>query len=190
MKSDAQLYHQDKDFVRFVKVFVHLNDVTDENGPHTYIAGSARDYLQHVPPNYSVGQRLDDDYLQSQYASDRFVTMRGEQGTILLEDTSGFHKGTPVQRGHRLMLQLEYCCSLYGSPGLSFSYDGLTPEYVDFAKQHPRMFMNYDNSRYLRYIAKKRKRPLVDRKRIRHQLRLFGEYLGRLGANTRLKKSA
>lgn len=157
MTSDAQLFHQDKDFIRFVKVFVYLNDVTDKNGPHTYISGSARDYDQHVPVGYSISQRLDDKHLRHQYAIDRFVTFQGKQGTIIIEDTSGFHKGTPVQSGHRLMLQLEYCCSLYFNQGLCFSYDGLTPEYLEFAKHHPRTFMNYDNERYLRYIEQKRK---------------------------------
>lgn len=190
MKSDAQQFHQDKDYIRFVKVFVYLNDVTDENGPHTYISGSARDYAQHVPANYSITQRVDDEFLEGQYAADRFVTMSGKQGTIVLEDTSGFHKGTPVRNGHRLMLQLEYCCSLYFTPGISFSYEGLSPEYVEFARQHPRMFMNYDNDRYLRYITHKRKQSSTSATRVKRKIRQFGNYIERIGANYGLRKSA
>ncbi len=39
---------------------------------------------------------------------------------ILLEDTRGLHKGMPLVRDHRLMLQFEYAQSMFGHPaGLS-----------------------------------------------------------------------
>ena len=145
--SDAQMFHQDKEFIRFVKVFVYLTDVEPDNGPHTYIAGSARDYQQHVPQDYKISQRLSDEYLREQYPDEKFVTMTGPKGTVLIEDTSGFHKGEPVVKGHRLMLQLEYACSLYFNPVPSFSFEGLTDRFVDFASDHPRMFQNYCNER-------------------------------------------
>ncbi len=146
--QDAQLFHQDKEFIRFVKVFVYLNDVDERNGPHTYIRGSARDYLEHVPPDYQLSQRLSDEYLEQQYSADRFVSVTGSRGTIVLEDTSGFHKGTPVLEGHRLMLQLEFCCSLYFNPVGSFGWTGLSEPYRALAATWPRTFMNYDDARY------------------------------------------
>ena len=143
--SDAQMFHQDKEFIRFVKVFVYLTDVDQYNGPHTYIAGSARDYQQHVPNDYKISQRMSDEYLNEQYDDEKFVTMTGPKGTVLIEDTSGFHKGEPVIKGHRLMLQLEYACSLYFNPVPCFSFEGLGEDFKEFAGSHPRMFQNYRN---------------------------------------------
>jgi hypothetical protein len=145
--SDAQMFHQDKEFIRFVKVFVYLTDVGHKNGPHTYIAGSARDYQSHVPADYAISQRLSDDYLRQQYAPEKFVSMTGPKGTVLIEDTSGFHKGDPVVSGHRLMLQLEYACSMYFNPVPSFGFEGLTDSYLEFARSNPRMFQNYCDDR-------------------------------------------
>ena len=36
----AQLYHFDMDRIRWIKFFINLTDVTAENGPHCFIAGS------------------------------------------------------------------------------------------------------------------------------------------------------
>lgn len=163
--QDAQLFHQDKEFIRFVKVFVYLNDVDERNGPHTYIKGSARDYLQHVPPDYQISQRLSDEYLEHQYAADRFVSVTGSRGTIVLEDTSGFHKGTPVLDGYRLMLQLEYCCSLYFNPVGSFGWNGLTGSYRALAAKWPRVLMNYDDARYDQHRHKLHQQVEQDRQR-------------------------
>jgi hypothetical protein len=35
---------------------------------------------------------------------------------VLFADTSGLHKGKPITRGHRLILQLEYSNCLFGAP--------------------------------------------------------------------------
>ncbi|MEM8668246.1 MAG: phytanoyl-CoA dioxygenase family protein [Planctomycetota bacterium] len=177
MKSDAQLYHQDKDFVRFVKVFVYLNDVDERNGPHSFIRGSARDYEQYAPEGYRMMQRVEDGYLEGQYESDRFLTIQGDKGTVVLEDTSGFHKGTPVVEGHRLMLQLEYCCSLYFNPGLSFTLEGLTEEYREFAQRNPRMFMMYDHDRYLVRRKKLAANDRFNARKVKASIRQMGRYL-------------
>ncbi len=149
MAADAQMFHQDKEFVRFVKVFVYLNDVADMNGPHAYIAGSARDYEDHVPPDYAISQRLSDEHIAAEYPPERHISIKGTRGTIVIEDTSGFHKGMPVVRGYRLLLQLEYCCSLFFNPVPSFTWEGTTESFAEFAVSHPRTFMNYDHQRYL-----------------------------------------
>jgi hypothetical protein len=153
MSADAQMFHQDKEFVKFVKVFVYLNDVTETNGPHMYVAGSAQDYEQHVPPAYSLSQRLTDEQIAAEYPRHRWVTVMGPRGTVVLEDTSGFHKGVPVIRGYRLLLQLEYCCSLFFNPVPSFTHDGLSGELQSLAASQPRMFLNYDSQRYLEGCA-------------------------------------
>ncbi len=190
LTSDAQLFHQDKDYLRFVKVFVYLNDVTVENGAHTYIRGSAKDYREHVPSNYKMRQRVDDEYLESTYAPERFVSVVGEKGTIILEDTFGFHKGTPVHHGHRLLIQFEYCCSLYGGPDIWFSYDGLSSEYTQLAQKHPRMFLKYDNDSYEQMMGRKHKRNSSIAIKLKMKLRQIGKQLAGIPKSLGLKKSA
>jgi hypothetical protein len=35
---------------------------------------------------------------------------------VFLADTRGLHRGLNLQRGHRLVFQMEYACSLFGAP--------------------------------------------------------------------------
>jgi len=37
LSGNAQMYHQDLDYIKFLKVFIYLNDIEEENGPHKYV---------------------------------------------------------------------------------------------------------------------------------------------------------
>lgn len=148
LSKNAQLYHQDKEFIKFVKVFIYLNDVDENNGAHAYVAGSCKDYEEKVDEKYQISSRVSDDFIAEKYEEDKIVYMKGKKGTILLEDTSGFHKGVPVLKGHRLLLQMEYCNSMHFNPLDSFTLEGLSTEYIALSKKYPRLFLNYDNARY------------------------------------------
>lgn len=116
VKAAAQKFHQDRDYIKFVKLFFYLTDVGEDNGPHEFIAGSNADYAEHSQNRLRSSKRLDDERLEGGYSPERFRRFTGPRGSLIVEDTSGFHKGTPVRAGHRLMLQLEYATTLYGSP--------------------------------------------------------------------------
>lgn len=116
VKTAAQQFHQDRDYIKFVKVFVNLTDVDDDNGPHVFIAGSNADYATVSKNRLRASKRLSNEYLESVYAPQRFRKFTASRGTVLFEDTSGFHRGTPVASGHRLMLQFEFANTLFGSP--------------------------------------------------------------------------
>ncbi len=145
----TQRFHQDQEFARSIKVFVYLNDVTEWNGPHVYLAGSPQDYEDHTPPGYCLTDRLSDEYIAEHYARERECVLTGPRGTLVLEDPHGFHKGMPIRCGYRLMLQLQYSCSLFFRAFPSFALRGLSPEFSAFATAHPRTFLNYDDARYL-----------------------------------------
>jgi len=34
LSTNAQMFHQDKEFIKFIKLFIYLSDVGEENGPH------------------------------------------------------------------------------------------------------------------------------------------------------------
>lgn len=151
LSKNAQLFHQDKEFIKFIKIFIYLNDVEEDNGPHSYISGSHKNYVDHVPENYLFSHRLSDEYLTNQYPKDDIISMTGKKGTIIIEDTSGFHKGVPVVKGYRLLAQLEFCSSMYFNAVSSFTLEGLSPELKSFAKKYPRVFQNYNHERYLQH---------------------------------------
>jgi hypothetical protein len=42
------------------------------------------------------------------------LEFHGPRGTIIAEDTRGFHKGKPIEGGDRLVLEFDFCDSLFG----------------------------------------------------------------------------
>jgi hypothetical protein len=148
LSKNAQQYHQDKEYVTFVKVFVYLTDVNTNSGPHCYISGSHRDCESHVFPGYRVRQRPTDEYLRSKYGAGRFLEHIGPDGTILIEDTTGFHKGKPVLRGHRFIFQFEYTSTLYFHGDRYSSQNDVGIEQQLLMQRWPRCFLLYDENRY------------------------------------------
>lgn len=153
LSSNAQMFHQDKEFARFLKVFIYLSDVGEEQGPHRYVEGSHRDELHRMGPGLS--DRVADKDITRYYDASRLRTLTGPAGTVVFGDTSCVHKGEPVLRGHRIMLQLEYASSLYLSPVSPFSdfqpgqADGLPWQAADLR----RMTANYDSRQREAFIA-------------------------------------
>ena len=69
------MFHQDKEFAKFFKVFVYLTDVTEGNGPHVFVEGS------HIDEAHTLGvpvtERIPDAEITKYYASDRIKTLLG-----------------------------------------------------------------------------------------------------------------
>ena len=106
--DQSNSFHQDYDDVNFLKIFIYLNDVDENNGPHSYVKGSLNNMI--TPDNYKPSDRLPDEYISQNY-KDNVLKICGKKGTAIFEDTNGFHKGTILNSGIRYMLQLQYCCS-------------------------------------------------------------------------------
>jgi hypothetical protein len=102
---NAQLFHRDFDHERWLKVFIYLNDVTDENGPHCFVKKS---HLNVGTIGRGAFIREEDSTILNHYPKENIVYHKGNQGTIIIEDTRGYHKGMPVISGERIILQLEY----------------------------------------------------------------------------------
>jgi ectoine hydroxylase-related dioxygenase (phytanoyl-CoA dioxygenase family) len=116
----AQFFHFDMDRVKWLKFFFYITDVSPQNGPHCFIKGShkaggiPRALLKH---GYS---RLPDEKVQEFYTEDQFVEFTGPVGTIIAEDTRGLHKGKAVEKGDRLIFQLEFTNTLFGAKHQEF----------------------------------------------------------------------
>lgn len=113
--EDAQMFHFDMDRIKWLKVFVYLTDVEEENGPHVFIEGSHQ--TNGIPRLFLKRgyQRIEDTDVFNYYGIEKAKTFCGKKGTIIFEDTRGLHKGMPIQSGGRLVFQVEYTNSLFGA---------------------------------------------------------------------------
>jgi hypothetical protein len=111
----AQFFHFDMDRIKWLKVFVYLTDVGPDNGPHMFIRGSHRS--GGIPARFLERgyARLMDDEVFAFYLADRRVQFCAPRGSVIIEDTRGLHKGVPVRGGPRLVLQLQFSNSLFGT---------------------------------------------------------------------------
>ena len=106
----AQKFHFDMDRLFFLKFFIYLTDVTPETGPHVFVAGSHR----RKPAALRQDRRFEDQEVAAHYSAEAIRTVCGPRGTIFAADTRALHKGQPVVRGERLVLQVEFAISKFG----------------------------------------------------------------------------
>ncbi|WP_017878894.1 MULTISPECIES: hypothetical protein [unclassified Janthinobacterium] len=100
--QQAEHFHRDVDDWRFLKLFVYLTDVGDDNGPHIYVAHSS------TSPKLAEIRRFDDAEVLAQFGGANVLRLTGVAGGAFFENTFGIHKGQPVQQGMRLIFQVVY----------------------------------------------------------------------------------
>ena len=116
---EAQLFHLDGDDYRFVKMFIYLTDVGEEDGPHTFFERTHDlDYLGAIRDGWPGGRREFENWLfgmlrKSDGQSKRAlgaepVELTGPRGTRFVANTFGVHKGQPPQKSDRLVCQVLY----------------------------------------------------------------------------------
>mgnify|MGYP006137384417 FL=1 len=114
-KQAAQFWHFDMDRPKWVKVFIYLNEVNIDSGPHCFISRSHLDN----GINYNIRKqgysRIEDSEIEKYYSNNDIKYISGKKGTLLFEDTRGLHKGLRVNKNSRLILQFQYSSCLFGS---------------------------------------------------------------------------
>jgi hypothetical protein len=135
----AQLYHFDMDRPQFLKLFFYLTDVGPDTGPHCYVRASHRER----PASLWRDGRLSDAEVLTLHGLAAEVEITAPAGTLIAVDTSGFHKGKPLVRGHRLILQIEYTSALFGQryarigvPATEFWREQIAREPIYLARFH------------------------------------------------------
>jgi hypothetical protein len=106
----AQLYHFDCDWPLFIKFFIYLTDVSAEDGPFAIIEGTHRH-----KPVWRDGRFGSVELLEHHALADKERRITGKRGTLIAADTSALHRGTPVARGPRMVLQLEFAITRLGA---------------------------------------------------------------------------
>ena len=121
----AEKWHRDVDDLRFVKLFLYLTDVDDTAGPHAFVKGS------HKVNQLTAIRRYTDEEVDSTFGPEKVVRFKGPAGTAFLENTYGFHRGTPPTKKPRLIFQVLYSLrpTIYGPkhPVARIGQSGIPP---------------------------------------------------------------
>jgi len=102
---NAHRYHYDNDGPGFLKFFIYVSDVDLESGAHSYIEGS---HHHRKPERFRRSQFYSRDDLVDFYGKQSEIIFSAPAGTVIAEDTAGFHKGTTPRNSYRLLLQFQF----------------------------------------------------------------------------------
>jgi hypothetical protein len=91
----SQQWHRDPEEAHVVKVFLYVGDVDEDTGPFEYVRSSAPGgrYGHLWPWRAGEGIKPPEDELAAVVAPADRVLCTGPAGTLILCDTSGFHRG-------------------------------------------------------------------------------------------------
>ena len=107
----SQRWHRDFDDKHLLKAFLYLVDVDAETGPFEFVAGSARgrtaaDFYPWYPgsPAYPPDREFD-----AAVDAKDIKTFMASAGTLILCNTSGFHRGGFATSKPRVLATATYC---------------------------------------------------------------------------------
>lgn len=103
---DTRYYHVDG-FAREFKAFVYLDDVTEGNGPFTYLRGTHRMHLVRLQKQVTGNREGSPTSFSPEELGrvlNREVKIDGPAGTLILTDVRGLHRGSPQRDASRSVL--------------------------------------------------------------------------------------
>ena len=110
----AQMFHFDLDRIKWLKFFIYLTDVNINSGPHVYVSGTHKPFSKPYKFMLRGYKRILDEEINNSYEQSRINTICGDKGTIIIGDTSCYHKGLPPLNGNRLIFEFELSNSSFG----------------------------------------------------------------------------
>jgi hypothetical protein len=140
----AQEFHWDMERIRWLRYFIYLTDVSLDSGPHCFVEGTHR--TGSIPKHLrDLGYtRHSDESMLETYGKAACREFVGGRGTIIAEDSRGFHKGALPKSGDRLLLAFELSSSTFGANKRHLIRNIRVPQFRDYAKKYPRLYANFD----------------------------------------------
>ncbi len=131
-------FHRDGNSPRFVKCFAYLHDVGPGGGAFTYVRGSHRRRRELVSK-----KRWTDDEVAELYGSSSICELHAPAGSVIIADTTGFHRGTKPVGADRSMLSVYLGIHPeFGGAGATFDIARSTVEALDPAVRRAADFLN------------------------------------------------
>lgn len=143
LSTNAQLFHRDFDHEKWIKIFIYLNDIDVKNGPHCFVKGSQNKIIEKTRK-----KRYDDSFIENNFNKDDIKYHIGKKGTIIFENTRGFHKGTHVLENERNILQLEFSINkqYYHAYSKCIELKNPTKRFNIYNKKYPYIYQ------YIKYL--------------------------------------
>jgi len=140
----AQSWHFDMDRTKWLKIFIHLQDVREDSGPHSFVSGTHKNYGIDKIILKQGYKRIENEIVNCLYSKNKIVKFLGNKGSMLIEDTRGIHKGEPIRNGSRLLLQLQYSTAIFGSNINKIKFPKIkTEQFLNLQKLNYRIFENF-----------------------------------------------
>ena len=140
----AQMFHFDLDRIKWLKFFIYLTDVNINSGPHVYVSGTHKPFSKPYKFMLRGYKRILDEEINNSYEQSRIKTICGDKGTIIIGDTSCYHKGLPPLNENRLIFEFELSNSLFGGVDYEKNFILEKNEIFDkYKKNYPSIFKAY-----------------------------------------------
>ena len=108
-RVSSQRWHRDFNDRHLLKAFIYLVDVDEQAGPFEYVPRSAPGgELEQLWPWRPLGEYYPPQDDLASKVTDRAVTFTAERGTLILCNTSGFHRGGFATGKPRALATLTY----------------------------------------------------------------------------------
>lgn len=103
-RVQSQRWHRDPEDRHVVKMFTYFSDVDQGAGPFQYVRGSAEGgrYGDLWPWGEADWYPPQDEF-EAKIPADEHMTVEGPRGTVILCDTSGFHRGGFAEKTPRIL---------------------------------------------------------------------------------------
>ena len=128
-KIGSQNWHKDFEDKSLLKVFIYLEDVSNNNGPFSYVKESHEHHSKKIPKellrNFPDGIVLEEETILKYFPKNDLIKFLGKKNTVLFVDTSGLHKGGFIDIGYRYLFTFTYT-----------TFAGISPRNFIFKKEN------------------------------------------------------
>lgn len=100
--SQDDMFHRDVDDLRFLKMFMYLTPVNQDNGAHGFVLQS------HRSAQLARRGAISSEQIQRHFSLSSVKLFTGPPGTLFIEDTWGIHRQSPAVAGVRLAFAVIY----------------------------------------------------------------------------------
>jgi len=107
---DTQYFHIDHNASKMFKSFFYLNDVDEDGGPHCYVMESHKEEVKKTMWSKSsvLPGRLSDQDIGEIFGTHSIAKLLANAGDLIIEDTTGWHKGVKPLKRDRTMIVITY----------------------------------------------------------------------------------